>query len=71
MNKKSYKLNIPQALFEEIKNVSEENNTTVLKIMQDCFKLGLVFYEYQKEPDCEFLIRNLRTGDETKILIIT
>lgn len=65
---KRYNLVIPQELFQEVKEIADKEQTTVLEIFRRFIKLGIFVSSMQDRPDSSLI---LREGDsETRIVFL-
>lgn len=64
---KRYNLVIPEDLFDKVRQVAEEEQTTVVEIFKRFTKLGLLATEIQKNPDAALIVKE---GDQEKQLLI-
>jgi hypothetical protein len=64
---KRYNLVLPQDLFDEIKEVADNEGTTVVEVIRKFVKLGLIAVKIQNEPGSALIIRE---GDSEQQLLI-
>lgn len=64
---KRYNLVLPEDLYDEVKKAAEEKHTTVVEILRQFIKLGLLMTQIENSPEAKILIRE---GDSEKELIL-
>jgi ATP-dependent Clp protease ATP-binding subunit ClpA len=65
---KRYSLVLPESLFQEVQELSEREQTTVVEVMRRFIKLGLLATRIQETPDASIVIRE--GGRERELLIL-
>jgi hypothetical protein len=65
---KRYNLGLPEDLYEELRRVADERQTTVLALLRSFIKLGLLAIELENTPDATLLIRE--DGKEREIMLL-
>ena len=68
MNRKRYNLVLPEELFEEIQMVADKQQITVVEILRNFIKLGLLAIQIKETPDSALLIRE--NGTEREIILL-
>ena len=68
MNRKRYNLVLPEELFEEIQMVADKQQITVVEILRNFIKLGLLAIQIEETPDSALLIRE--NGTEREIILL-
>ena len=63
-----YNLVLPEALFDEIKQIADRQQTTVVEIIRRFMKLGLLATQIEEAPESELIIRE--NGAEQKIILL-
>ncbi len=56
-NTKRYNLVLPQQLFDELQSVAEERHATVLEVLKQYIRLGLLVSKAEKSPDVSVVVR--------------
>ncbi len=56
-NTKRYNLVLPQPLFDELQSVADERHATVLEVLKQYIRLGLLVSKAEKSPDVSVVIR--------------
>ena len=65
---KRYSLVLPERLFDEVQEIADNQNTSVLEVIRKFIKLGLVVSRVVEKPDTALI---LREGEiEREILLI-
>jgi hypothetical protein len=64
---KRYNLVLPQPLFDELQSVADERHTTVLEVLKQYIRLGLLISKAAKSPDMAVI---LREGDRDRDLML-
>lgn len=64
---KRYSLVLPEAVFDEIQRVADEQQTTVVEIIRKFIKLGLIATEIEKDSSAALIIRE---GDKEKEILL-
>jgi hypothetical protein len=54
---KRYNLVMPQALFDELQTIADERHSTVLEVMKQFIRLGLLVSKAEKASDATVIIR--------------
>lgn len=54
---KRYNLVLPEELFNEVQQIADERQTSVVDILRRFIKLGLLADQIEKSPDSALLIR--------------
>lgn len=67
--KKRYNLVLPEELFDQLKAISDETGSSVLEVIKNLIKAGLVVYKVHKDPDGELIIRRRDTEREVQFII--
>ncbi|MBZ0302929.1 MAG: hypothetical protein K8J31_24500 [Anaerolineae bacterium] len=67
-NLKRYNLGLPKDVYEELRRVADQRQTTVLAILRSFIKLGLLAIEIENTPDATLLIRE--DGKEREIMLL-
>ncbi len=62
---KRYNLVLPMQIFNRLKAVAEEKDDSVVTVLKQFIKLGLLVVELEKNPDAELIIRE---GDQETLL---
>ena len=65
---KRYNLALPRELFEQVEELAELNQTTVVEVLRRFIKLGLVASRIEQTPDAALLIREGSTEREIILL---
>jgi hypothetical protein len=65
---KRYSLVLPESLFNEVQELSEREQTTVVEVMRRFIKLGLLATRIQETPNASIVIRE--GGREREILLL-
>jgi hypothetical protein len=63
---KRYNLVIPEPLFNEVQQLADEENTTVVDLFRRFIKLGLMVAKITRTPDTAFIIKE---GDREREII--
>ena len=66
-NKKRYTLVLPEALYDEVEKIAQDEETTVIEIIRRFIKLGLLAMELQASPSGALIIRE---GDKEREIFI-
>lgn len=64
---KRYSLVIPSDLFDEVQNLAEEHQTTVVDLFRRFIRLGLLAMYLQEKPDAALVIKE---GDTEQRLLL-
>ena len=64
---KRYNLVIPEALFAEVEAIARRRQTTVVAIMRQFIKIGLLADRIEQDDNMDLLVRE---GGETRIITI-
>ncbi|ETX03462.1 MAG: hypothetical protein ETSY1_47155 (plasmid) [Candidatus Entotheonella factor] len=64
---KRYNLVLPQPLFDELQAIADERHTTVLEVLKQFIRLGLLISKAEKSPDVAVI---LREGDRDRDLML-
>ena len=54
---KRYNLVLPQPLFDELQAIADERHTTVLEVLKQYIRLGLLVSKAEKSPDTAVILR--------------
>ena len=65
---KRYSLVLPESLFQDVQELAEREQTTVVEVMRRFIKLGLLATRIQETPDASIVIRE--GGRERELLIL-
>lgn len=65
---KRYNLVLPEELFNDVKKIADERQTTVVDIIRRCIKLGLLAVQVDEKPDSKLLIRE--KGIEKELILL-
>ena len=65
---KRYTLVLPQELFDEVQEVADARHTTVVGLLRQFIKLGLMAVELEDRPDAALLIRDGESEKEIRML---
>jgi ATP-dependent Clp protease ATP-binding subunit ClpA len=65
---KRYSLVLPESLYQEVQELSDREQTTVVEVMRRFIKLGLLATRIQETPDASIVIRE--GGRERELLIL-
>lgn len=63
-----YNLIMPEKLFEELKKLADEENTSLVDIIRRAIRLGLFVDKVQKDPDAALILR--KNGVERQVIIL-
>ncbi|ACU89003.1 hypothetical protein [Desulfomicrobium baculatum] len=66
---KRYNLNIPEALFDEVQSIADENGTSVVDLLRRFIKLGLVAVSIEKRDDTRLSIIDSNGERELRLLV--
>ena len=66
-DKKRYNLTLPVSLYEKVKEIASENDSTILNVIKMFIKIGIKLYNSDKNGS-EVIIRD-ENGRENKITI--
>ena len=66
--KKRYNLVLPDELFAELQRVATDRHTTVVEILRQFIKLGLLAIQLEKSDNAALLIRD---GETEQRIILT
>ena len=64
---KRYNMVIPQPLFDELQMMADERHSTVLEVLKQFIRLGLLVSKAEKSPDAAVIIRE---GDRERELML-
>jgi hypothetical protein len=64
---KRYTVVLPQELFDNVKQLADERQTTVIDLLRRFVKLGLLAAQLESSPDSALI---LREGDTEKQIIL-
>jgi len=62
-----YNLVLPKDVYEEVKTVARERNTSVLEVFKQFIRIGLMVVAIGKSPDKHLIIRE---GEQEREIII-
>ncbi len=65
---KRYSLVFPESLFEEMQQVADDEQVTLIELFRKYVKLGLIVTKMKDNPDISFVIRE--GNREREILLI-
>ena len=65
---KRYNLAIPQALFDELQTIADERHSTVLEVLKQFIRLGLLVSKAEKSPSAAVILRE--GGRERELMLI-
>lgn len=65
---KRYTLVLPTELFDEVQEVADARHTTVVGLLRQFIKLGLLAVQLEDTPDSALLIREGETEKEIRML---
>jgi len=65
---KRYSLNLPCDVYDKVKEVADENDTSVMELLKRFIKLGLVAAEVEKDENSELIIR--QNGKDKELMIM-
>ena len=68
--RKRYNLVLPTEVYEKVKQIAEEEDTSVLELMKKFIKLGLLAVEVEKDEDSELILRG-KEGDKKLMTMFT
>ena len=64
---KRYNMVLPQPLFDELQIIADERHSTVLEVLKQFIRLGLLVSKTEKSPDAAVIIRE---GDRERELML-
>jgi hypothetical protein len=64
---KRYNMVLPQPLFDELKVIADERHSTVLEVLKQFIRLGLLVSKAEKSSDTAVIMRE---GDKERELIL-
>ena len=64
---KRYNMVLPQPLFDEIQRIADERHSTVLEVLKQFIRLGLLVSKAEKSLDAAVIIRE---GDRERELML-
>ena len=64
---KRYNLVIPNGLFDEVQQLADSENTSILELLKRFIKIGLLLTKFLQSPDTSLI---LREGNKERELII-
>lgn len=64
---KRYNLVLPSELFDEVQKIADERHTTVVEVLKQFIRLGLIVDQAEKSPDTSIVIRQ---GDKEREIIL-
>lgn len=60
-----YTLSLPKVIYEELKGIARERDTSIKEVVRQCLKFGLVAIKIDADPDAEIIIRRYaRSGGQ-------
>jgi hypothetical protein len=65
--KKRYSLVVAEDLFDELQELAEQKDTSVVELIRKFIRLGLIVSKAENSPDTTFL---LKKGDEVQQILI-
>ena len=65
---KRYNLVLPEEMFNEVKRVADEQQTSMVEVIRKFIKLGLVVFEMQKTAEITLFVK--KGGEEQKIILL-
>jgi len=65
---KRYTLVLPNSVFEQVQQLANAKQTTIVELLRKFIKLGLVAYEVQEKPDAALILREGNTEKEILLL---
>jgi hypothetical protein len=63
-----YNLVLPESIFQEVEQIANQHNTTVVDVLRKFIKLGLVVAKLEDAPNASLIIRE--EGKEKEILLL-
>jgi metal-responsive CopG/Arc/MetJ family transcriptional regulator len=64
---KRYSVSLPDELFNDIQQIAERQQITLVDVLRKCIKLGLIASKADNDPNLELIIRE---GDTERILTL-
>lgn len=64
---KRYNLNLPDELYDEVEAIAKERSVSVVAVLKQFIKLGLLVAKIEKDPNSELIIRE---GEKEKVILL-
>lgn len=64
---KRYNVVLPQVLYDELKSAADRRHVTVIELLRQFIKLGLVVIDIENKQDAELVIRE---GDKERRIVL-
>jgi hypothetical protein len=65
---KRYNLVLPEEMFNEVKRVADEQQTSMVEVIRKFIKLGLMVFEMQETAEITLFVK--KRGEEQKIILL-
>jgi hypothetical protein len=64
---KRYNLVLPQELFDEVQRIAAERHSTVVEVLRQFIRLGLLVAQAEQDPNAAFIYRQ---GDKERAIML-
>lgn len=66
---KRYNMALPLELYEELREISDKEHTSIVELVRKFIKLGLIVLRIERDPDAQIIIRDSKGERELQMLI--